>query len=199
MILLSIGTNIGNREENIANAITALSTIGKVLSVSDIYTSEPWGFESENGFFNIALTMESTLSPLDLLRATQQIERDLGRTAKTTTAYADRVIDIDIIDYDNQIIDYRVQSTDAPYTKTVPLSKGDELAERRGSVIPHSSLLTPHSSLLTLPHPLKHLRNFVLYPLAEIAPDWEHPQLHLTAQELKTNSPDTSIPYKYPK
>ena len=209
MILLSIGTNIGNREENIANAITALGTIGKVLSVSDIYTSEPWGFESENGFFNIALTMESALSPLDLLRATQQIERDLGRTAKTTTAYADRVIDIDIIDYDNQIIDYRVQSTDAPYTKTVPLSKGDELAERRGSVIPHSSLLTPHfiakgsktlsSSLLTLPHPLMHLRNFVLYPLADIAPDWEHPQLHLTTQELKTNSPDTSIPYKYPK
>ena len=199
MILLSIGTNIGNREENIANAITALGTIGRVLSVSDIYTSEPWGFESENGFFNIALTMESTLSPLNLLRATQQIERDLGRTAKTTTAYADRVIDIDIIDYDNQIIDYRLQSTDAPYTKTVPLSKGDELAERRGSVIPHSSLLTPHSSLLTLPHPLMHLRNFVLYPLADIAPDWEHPQLHLTAQELKTNSPDTSIPYKYPK
>ena len=199
MILLSIGTNIGNREENIANAITALGTIGKVLSVSDIYTSEPWGFESENGFFNIALTMESTLSPLDLLRATQQIERDLGRTAKTTTAYADRVIDIDIIDYDNQIIDYRVQSTDAPYTKTVPLSKGDELAERRGSVIPHSSLLTPHSSLLTLPHPLMHLRNFVLYPLADIAPNWEHPTLHLTTQELKTNSPDTSIPYKYKK
>jgi 7,8-dihydro-6-hydroxymethylpterin-pyrophosphokinase len=44
-----------------------------------------------------------------------------------------------------------------------------------------------------------HLRNFVLYPLADIAPDWEHPQLHLTAQELKTNSPDTSIPYKYKK
>lgn len=153
MILLSIGTNIGNREENIANAITALGTIGKVLSVSDIYTSEPWGFESENGFFNIALTMESTLSPLDLLRATQQIERDLGRTAKTTTAYADRVIDIDIIAYNDAIID---------------------------------------SPTLTIPHPLMHLRNFVLYPLADIAPDWEHPILKLTTLELKARSKDSS-------
>lgn len=153
MILLSIGTNIGNREENIANAITALGTIGKVLSVSDIYTSEPWGFESENGFFNIALTMESTLSPLDLLRATQQIERDLGRTAKTTTAYADRVIDIDIIAYGQTIIN------------------------------------TP---TLTIPHPLMHLRNFVLYPLADIAPDWEHPILKLTTLKLKARSKDSS-------
>lgn len=153
MILLSIGTNIGNREENIANAITALGTIGKVLSVSDIYTSEPWGFESENGFFNIALTMESTLSPLDLLRATQQIERDLGRTAKTTTAYADRVIDIDIIAYNDAIID---------------------------------------SPTLTIPHKLMHLRNFVLYPLANIAPDWEHPILKLTTLELKARSKDSS-------
>ena len=153
MFLLSIGTNIGNREENIANAITALGTIGKVLSVSDIYTSEPWGFESENGFFNIALTMESTLSPLDLLRATQQIERDLGRTAKTTTAYADRVIDIDIIAYNDAIID---------------------------------------SPTLTIPHPLMHLRNLVLYPLADIAPDWEHPILKLTTLELKARSKDSS-------
>ena len=160
MILLSIGTNIGNREENIANAITALSTIGKVLSVSDIYTSEPWVFESENGFFNIALTMESTLSPLDLLRATQQIERDLGRTAKTTTAYADRVIDIDIIDYNNQTID----------TQT-----------------------------LTLPHKLMHKRNFVLYPLADIAPDWQHPILKLTATELKNASADTSVIHILPQ
>ena len=165
MIILSIGTNIGDRERNIKNAIVALAEIGKVTAISPIYTSEPWGFESENGFYNIALILESKLSPLDLLRETQRIEKELGRTAKTTTEYADRVIDIDIIDYDNQIIDYRVESAD-------------------------------NSSLLTLPHPLMHLRNFVLYPLADIAPEWVHSILKLSVQELKNKSEDNNIPHK---
>ena len=54
MIILSIGTNIGDRQANIANTITALGQISKVVTVSPIYTSEPWGFESENGFSNIS-------------------------------------------------------------------------------------------------------------------------------------------------
>ena len=160
MTILSIGTNIGDRQANIANAITALGQIGKVVTVSPIYTSEPWGFESENGFYNIALILETSLSPLDLLYATQQIERDLGRTAKTTTTYTDRIIDIDIIDYNNQTID----------TQT-----------------------------LTLPHKLMHKRNFVLYPLADIAPDWQHPILKLTAAELKNASADTSVIHILPQ
>ena len=164
MIILSIGTNISDRERNIENAIVALGEIGKVGAVSPIYTSEPWGFESKNGFYNIALILESELSPLDLLRETQRIEKELGRTAKTTTEYADRVIDIDIIDYNNQIIKISQQST--------------------------------VNSLLTLPHPLMHLRNFVLYPLADIAPEWVHPILKLTTLELKAKSGDKSIPYK---
>ena len=160
MTILSIGTNIGDRQANIANAITALGQIGKVVTVSPIYTSEPWGFESENGFYNIALILETSLSPLDLLYATQQIERDLGRTAKTTTSYTDRIIDIDIIDYNNQTID----------TQT-----------------------------LTLPHKLMHKRNFVLYPLADIAPNWQHPILKLTATELKNASADTSVVHILPQ
>lgn len=164
MIILSIGTNIGNRKANIENAITALNTIGTVTAISPIYSSEPWGFESENGFYNIALIIETSLPPLDLLKETQRIEKELGRTAKTTTAYADRIIDIDIIDYNNQIIKISQQST--------------------------------VNSLLTLPHPLMHLRNFVLYPLADIAPEWVHPILKLTTLELKAKSGDKSIPYK---
>ena len=164
MIILSIGTNIGDRKANIENAITALNTIGTVTAVSSIYSSDPWGFESENGFYNIALIIKTSLSPLDLLRETQRIEKELGRTAKTTTAYADRIIDIDIIDYDNQIIKISQQST--------------------------------VNSLLTLPHPLMHLRNFVLYPLVDIAPEWMHPILKLTALELKEKSEDKSIPQK---
>ena len=75
MIILSIGTNIGNRKLNIKNAITALGQIGKIITISPIYTSEPWGFESKNGFYNIALILESNLPPIELLNATKQIER----------------------------------------------------------------------------------------------------------------------------
>ena len=236
MIILSIGTNIGDRERNIENAVKALGEIGKVGAVSPIYTSEPWGFESENGFYNIALILESELSPLDLLRETQRIEKELGRTAKTTTEYADRVIDIDIIDYDNQIIrhetrDTRHETRDArceilkinnpsasgitPKTEeesqeqlSIPNSQlstlnnsspvlGEVHEVGRGKTLNSKlSILNSQRSLLTLPHPLMHLRNFVLYPLADIAPEWRHPILKLTAQELKERSEDKSIPYK---
>ena len=160
MIILSIGTNIGNRKLNIKNAITALGQIGKIITISPIYTSEPWGFESKNGFYNIALILESNLPPIELLNATQQIERNLGRTTKTTTTYTDRIIDIDIIDYNNQIID---------------------------------------TQALTLPHKLMHKRNFVLYPLVDIAPNWQHPILKLTATELKNVSEDTSVIHILPQ
>ena len=230
MIILSIGTNIGDRERNIENAVKALGEIGKVSAVSPIYTSEPWGFESENGFYNIALILESELSPLDLLRETQRIEKELGRTAKTTTEYADRVIDIDIIDYDNQIIKISQQSTvnshqssiEPPRPADTPPNTGGEYLDQQSilnsqrSTLNNSSpvlgevhevgrgktlnsklsILNSQRSLLTLPHPLMHLRNFVLYPLADIAPEWRHPILKLTAQELKERSEDKSIPYK---
>lgn len=195
MIILSIGTNIGDRERNIENAVKALGEIGKVGAISPIYTSEPWGFESENGFYNIALTMESDLSPLDLLRETQRIEKELGRTTKTTTEYADRVIDIDIIDYDGQIIKISQQSIVNSQQQNVVTQRGvsDDPMEQNNSQF---SILNFQLSILTLPHPLMHLRNFVLYPLADIAPKWRHPILKLTAQELKERSEDKSIPHK---
>ena len=206
MIILSIGTNIGDRERNIENAIVALGEIGKVSAVSPIYTSEPWGFESENGFYNIALILESELSPLDLLRETQRIEKELGRTAKTTTEYADRVIDIDIIDYDGQIITISQQSTvnsqqssiEPPRPTDTPPKTGGEYLDQQSTLLYRRNILRLYHqrSLLTLPHPLMHLRNFVLYPLADIAPEWRHPILKLTAQELKERSEDKSIPYK---
>ena len=206
MIILSIGTNIGDRERNIENAVKALGEIGKVGAVSPIYTSEPWGFESENGFYNIALILESELSPLDLLRETQRIEKELGRTAKTTTEYADRVIDIDIIDYDGQIITISQQSSiishqssiEPPRPTDTPPKTGGEYLDQQSTLLYRRNILRLYHqrSLLTLPHPLMHLRNFVLYPLADIAPEWRHPILKLTAQELKERSEDKSIPYK---
>lgn len=195
MIILSIGTNIGDRERNIENAVKALSEIGKVGAVSPIYTSEPWGFESENGFYNIALILESELSPLDLLKETQRIEKELGRTAKTTTEYADRVIDIDIIDYDGQIITISQKSKVKSQKQNVGTQRvvsDDPMGQNNTQF----STLNSQLSILTLPHPLMHLRNFVLYPLADIAPEWVHPILKLTTLKLKAKSEDKSIPHK---
>ncbi len=143
---LSIGSNLGKREENINAAVRLLNeTAGKVLRISSFYYSEPWGFVSDNLFCNIALCLESDLSPESLLAATQAIERQLGRTEKTEGGhYCDRLIDIDLL-----------QCFDTSVSENAPtLSEGKEII-----------VDTP---TLTLPHPLMHQRDFVLIPLAEI-------------------------------
>ena len=73
---------------------------------SALYETEPWGFESENAFINAAVCVETTLAPHDLLAATQAIEREMGRKRKSKDGvYHDRVIDIDILLYDDLYID----------------------------------------------------------------------------------------------
>ena len=112
-IYLSLGANLGNREETINKALELLSEqVGPLIKRSSFYYSEPWGFDSPNEFCNLCASFQTSLSPLDLLHTTQSIERQLGRTHKSqiTTAlpidrnhksqiinYSDRVIDIDII------------------------------------------------------------------------------------------------------
>ncbi|WP_293711191.1 2-amino-4-hydroxy-6-hydroxymethyldihydropteridine diphosphokinase [uncultured Parabacteroides sp.] len=137
IVYLALGTNIGNKRRNMITAAALLAErVGDVLALSGFYETEPWGFQSDNTFLNAALQLETSLSPLELLKATQQIELEMGRTQKSNGAYHDRIIDIDILLYDDLI------------------------------------LQTPE---LTLPHPLMHERQFVMEPLAEIAPDVIHP------------------------
>ena len=78
--------------------------VGDVLALSGFYKTEPWGFQSENTFLNAALQLETSLSPLGLLEATQQIEVEMGRTQKSNGTYHDRIIDIDILLYDDLIL-----------------------------------------------------------------------------------------------
>lgn len=78
--------------------------VGDVLALSGFYETEPWGFQSDNTFLNAALQLETSLSPLELLKATQQIELEMGRTQKSNGAYHDRIIDIDILLYDDLIL-----------------------------------------------------------------------------------------------
>ena len=78
--------------------------VGDILALSDIYETEPWGFESENTFLNAALALRSLLSPLELLDATRLIEIEMGRVEKSNGTYQDRIIDIDILMYDDIVM-----------------------------------------------------------------------------------------------
>ena len=108
-VYLSLGTNLGDKEQNLQSAIQEIERrIGPVRAQSAFLFTEPWGFESENTFLNAAVCVETELSPNALLRVTQQIERDMGRTEKSTingqqstVTYHDRIIDIDILLYDD--------------------------------------------------------------------------------------------------
>ena len=100
---LSLGTNLGDKENNLLSAISEIERrIGPVRAQSAFLATEPWGFDSQNTFLNTAIRIETKLSPLELLDETQQIERDLGRKHKSVNGqYHDRIIDIDILLYDD--------------------------------------------------------------------------------------------------
>ena len=106
-VYLGLGSNLGDKRENLACAIRLIGErVGKVLRVSSFIETEPWGFESENTFVNAAIMCETTLTPRQVLRATQKIEREMGRLKKSTDGgYADRCIDIDILLYDDLRVD----------------------------------------------------------------------------------------------
>lgn len=139
VLYLSLGTNLGDRRENLDRALSLIAReVGTVVSASDRIETEPWGFESRNSFMNMAVKVETELSPIEALHATQAIERELGRSEKTVNGqYRDRVIDIDLLMY--------FMSDGTP-----------------------AKIDTPQ---LTLPHRLMHQREFVMKPLAQIAPE----------------------------
>ena len=102
---LLLGGNLPETLEKFKATLLGLGAFGVVKTQSKIYTSEPWGYESENEFKNQALTFESELTPFELLTKTQAIEKDLGRDKKQSKGYSDRVIDIDILFCANLILD----------------------------------------------------------------------------------------------
>lgn len=105
IVYLGLGTNIGYRRGNLVKAAALIAErVGDILALSGFMETEPWGFESENLFLNAAIKMETPLTPDELLSATQAIEREMGREKKSDGTYHDRVIDIDILLYDNRVI-----------------------------------------------------------------------------------------------
>ncbi len=102
-VYFSLGSNIGNRKRNLLRTLRLLGRRGiAVKRVSSIYETEPVGFKAQNRFLNLAVEGETELQPRALLKQCKQIERDLGRTK--TRRFGPRIIDIDILIYDNSIV-----------------------------------------------------------------------------------------------
>ena len=145
-VYLGLGTNLGDREQKLQQAIRLIGErVGMVVRQSSFIETEPWGFESDNRFLNAVILCETTKTPREVLRLTQQIEREMGKQKKHATLrspgvdserpnfkYHDRPIDIDILLYDD---------------------------------------LTVDEPDLKIPHPLMYERDFVMIPLREIQED----------------------------
>jgi deoxyguanosine kinase len=158
-IFLSLGSNLGKRRQMLETAKKSIARqVGSIVAESKIYETPAWGYQAGD-YLNLALEIHTKLSPDEVLRLTQAIEKAMGRRQKTQynsegkALYSSRCIDIDIIYYGNRIID-----------------KPD----------------------LKIPHPRMQERNFVLFPLCDIAPDFIHPQTDKTNRELKARLPETS-------
>ena len=103
-VYLSIGSNKGNRSVLINKAIDEIEKkVGIIISRSSIYQSKSWGFDS-NDFYNLSLLIDTNIEPKSLLINLKKIEKSMGRE-DIDGSYSDRFIDIDILFYDNIIID----------------------------------------------------------------------------------------------
>lgn len=139
MIYLNIGSNLpslnGGRKNNIEKAINHLKDLKlNLIMLSSFYETPSYPDKSNPKFINLCVKLETKLKPLIFLDKIKEIETKLGRTRLKKNE--PRICDIDIIDYNGEIID---------------------------------------SYDLIIPHPKSHLRNFVIYPLKEIEPQWLHP------------------------
>ncbi|MCL5022306.1 MAG: 2-amino-4-hydroxy-6-hydroxymethyldihydropteridine diphosphokinase [Nitrospirae bacterium] len=144
VVHIGIGSNLGDREKNCLAALRLLFENGIVIAKhSSLYETEPWGEKNQPNFMNMVVEAGTELQPLRLLETLKEIEQKIGR--KETYRWGPRVIDLDILFYDDLVLD------------------------------------TPG---LRIPHPLLQEREFVLRPLAEIAPDKVHPVLNKTVREL---------------
>ncbi len=105
IVHIALGTNLGNREHNLQQAIRLISEkIGTVSNCSPFYENEAQGFETDELFLNGCISVETALEPLPMLHILKEIEVSLGRVIKSNENYSSRPIDLDIILFGNQII-----------------------------------------------------------------------------------------------
>ena len=156
---ISLGSNKDDRLGNIQSAVVRIQKdIGVLIDLSSIYETLSWGFDGPD-FLNACIGIETELQPLQVLNNLLKIEQQMGRVRSPEGVYKSRNIDLDLLFYENQII------------------------EVEG---------------LNLPHPCLELRNFILFPMCELAPDFLHPQLGKSMVDLSKICPDSSSPEKKP-
>lgn len=107
IVYISIGSNLGNRRQNIQRAICQLEKSDriKIKRVSSLYETEPIGFTDQPDFLNCVVEIETDFKPLQLLKFLKEIERSLGRK-RDKVKWRPRVIDLDIILYDQLIFNH---------------------------------------------------------------------------------------------
>lgn len=135
-VYLGLGSNLGDKKKNITNATCIIgSVMGELRTLSSLYETEPWGYISENKFVNAVILIETSLSPEICLKMAKSIEREMGRVyVHSKESYEDRIIDIDILFYDDIVL----QTDD--YTLPHPLLHKrkfvlEPLAEIAGSLV----------------------------------------------------------------
>jgi 2-amino-4-hydroxy-6-hydroxymethyldihydropteridine diphosphokinase len=125
-VFLLLGGNLGDRASTLAQARARLNTPpNTIVRCSSLWESEPWGFEGKDWFLNQAIELRTELTPQELLRFTQSVEKLLGRTHPAGVRYASRNIDIDILFFGSRVISTPELQTPHPL-----------LPERRFALLP---------------------------------------------------------------
>ncbi|MBW8684577.1 2-amino-4-hydroxy-6-hydroxymethyldihydropteridine diphosphokinase [Chitinophaga rhizophila] len=155
--ILLIGGNLGDRTGHLREAVRRINEeIGQIVKISSLYETAAWGDVAQPDYLNQALFVSTDMDERTLLHTVLEIEQQIGRVRRQK--WGARVIDIDIIFYNDAIIN-----------------------------MPD----------LKVPHPQMQFRQFVLVPLQEIIPEWEHPVLHQTVRILLQNCTDQLPARKY--
>ncbi len=127
IVYLALGTNLGDREENLREAEQRLGAAATITGRSSIYETEPWGVADQPWFLNEVVRGETRLTPQELLAVVKTIEQEMGRAP--SVRYGPRLIDLDILFYDDRII--RSPGLEVPHPR---------LAERRFVLVPLEEL-----------------------------------------------------------
>ncbi len=130
LLVLLLGSNLGNRSGNLHQACLLIGeSIGPIKSVSSIYDTAPWGYDSNNGFLNQCITVWSDMDPGRILERIHLIEAKLGRQGRSLE-YIDRLIDIDILFYGDMVLSR--PDLQIPHNK---------IQDRRFSLVPMAEIL----------------------------------------------------------
>ncbi len=130
-IYIALGTNLGNRLDNLQRTVKALPPEARVINASPIYETPPWGYLDQAYFLNQVLQAETDLTPEDLLAYLKRLETQLGRQA--SFKYGPRLIDLDILFYDDLILETSIL--------TIPHPK---INERAFVLVPLADLAPDH-------------------------------------------------------